>query len=181
MERVTKQKNEKRGREVTPSPSLLTVPLMPPGCVQKLPTVMQQELVVGVPRCPPQQGQQVPAVNHPAGRTQHPSDKARTSGRDARALNISLGKHWGGQPRLSPANITFGCEITEDQLAGLKLLSPPPQPYYGCKNKLRKGSVPQFWCAWWSCAFYFPIMWLIAPGWQTDLGFFVTRPLFAVR
>lgn len=126
MERLTKQKNENRGQEVTPSPSLLTVPLMPPGCVQKLPTVMQQELVVGVLRCPPQQGQQVPAVNHPAGRTQHPSDRARTSGRDARALNMSLGKHWGGRPRLSPANITFGCKITEDQLAGLKLLSPPP-------------------------------------------------------
>lgn len=51
----------------TPSRSLLTVPLVPARRVQKCLAVVQQELVLRVWRCPQQQGQQSPAVDHPAG------------------------------------------------------------------------------------------------------------------
>lgn len=62
-----KQENKKGDPDGTPSPGPLTVPLVPPGCVQKALAVMHQELVVRVLNGPQEQRQQVPAVNHPAG------------------------------------------------------------------------------------------------------------------
>ena len=41
--------------------------LVPAGGVQKALAVVHEELVVRVPRGPLEQGQQVPAVHHPAG------------------------------------------------------------------------------------------------------------------
>lgn len=61
--------NANGGQDRTPSGRLLTVPLVPPGCVQEALAVMHQELVLRVLGCPQEQGQQVPAVNHPTGRS----------------------------------------------------------------------------------------------------------------
>ena len=67
MQAIKKQKM-RTPQDVTSSCRLLTVPLLPPGCVQEALAVMHQELVARVLGCPQQQGQQVPTVNHPTGR-----------------------------------------------------------------------------------------------------------------
>lgn len=60
---------ETTNREVTPPPTSsqeLTVTLYPADCVQEDLTVVQQDLVGGVPGLPAQQGQQVAPINLPA-------------------------------------------------------------------------------------------------------------------
>lgn len=74
-----KQRNEWQQSHAGCLAQLLTVALVPPGCVQEILTVVEQELVVRVLHRPQEQGQQVPAVHHPAGGAQGVRDGARTA------------------------------------------------------------------------------------------------------
>lgn len=89
---------------MTPSGRLLTVPLVPPGCVQEALAVMHQELVLRVLGCPQEQGQQVPAVNHPTGRSTGTQGGAAEGGRGLNKPRAAPGQ---SAPH-PPAHSAFG-------------------------------------------------------------------------
>lgn len=114
----------------TPSRSLLTVPLVPARRVQKCLAVVQQELVLRVWRCPQQQGQQSPAVDHPAG--------GSGGGQGCRAGPVGPLPHSLAQGGKSPAKVTFCSKLPDERRVCVRLLSfPSPHADHECGSRRR--------------------------------------------